>query len=110
MRPAVDLPPVAMNRLLNCLVAPGGKLVMVGVPFGEATVAPLMWVTREIDIVGSIASTEEDFAASIRLLSDSPEIAQAVITKRVPLAEVGVAFEELIAPTAGAKVVVDPRL
>src|SRR5207302_1794428 len=40
------------------LVAPGGKLVMVGVPFGEAKVAPLMWVTREIDIVGSIASTE----------------------------------------------------
>jgi threonine dehydrogenase-like Zn-dependent dehydrogenase len=92
------------------LVAPGGKLVMVGVPFGEAMVAPLMWVTREIDIVGSIASTEADFVASIQLLSERPEIAQRVITKRVPLDEVGAAFEELISPTGGAKVVVDPRL
>jgi len=92
------------------LVAPGGKLIMVGVPFGEATVAPLMWVTREIDIVGSIASTEDDFAASARLLAERPDIARRVITRRVPLAEVGAAFEMLLAPTAGAKVVVDPRL
>jgi len=92
------------------LVAPGGKLVMVGVPFGEAKVAPLMWVTREIDIVGSIASTEDDFVASTRLLAARPEIARRVITKRVPLAEVGAAFEELLAPTTGAKIVVDPRL
>src|SRR5207237_10428795 len=91
------------------LVAPGGKLVMVGVPFGEAKVAPLMWVTREIDIVGSMASTEDDFVASTRLLAARPEIARRVITKRVPLAEVGAAFEELLATTTGAKIVVEPR-
>ena len=39
------------------LVAPGGRLVLVGVPFGESTVIPLMWVTREIEIIGSIASS-----------------------------------------------------
>lgn len=92
------------------LVAPGGKLIMVGVPFGEAKVAPLMWVTREIDIVGSIASTEADFAAASRLLAERPEIARRVITQRIPLARVGAAFDELLAPTSGAKVVVDPRL
>jgi threonine dehydrogenase-like Zn-dependent dehydrogenase len=92
------------------LVAPGGKLIMVGVPFGEAKVAPLMWVTREIDIIGSIASTDEDFAAATRLLAARPEIARRVITQRIPLTRVGAAFEELLAPTSGAKVVVDPRL
>jgi (R,R)-butanediol dehydrogenase / meso-butanediol dehydrogenase / diacetyl reductase len=101
---------VDLLQAASDLVAPGGKLILVGVPFGQANVAPLMWVTREIDVIGSIASTEDDFAASIQLLSQRPEIASTVITGRVPLAEVDAAFAELIAPTRGGKVVVDPRL
>jgi (R,R)-butanediol dehydrogenase/meso-butanediol dehydrogenase/diacetyl reductase len=91
------------------LVAPGGRMVMVGVPFGEAKVAPLMWVTREIAIIGSIASTEADFVSAIEMLATNPDLAR-IVTKRVALADVPAVFEELIAPTAGAKVVVDPRL
>ena len=91
------------------LVAPGGRLVLVGVPFGRAQVAPLMWVTREIEIVGSIASSEADFVAAIDMLAGRPELA-AVATRRVALSEVPGVFEELITPAAGGKVVVDPRL
>lgn len=91
------------------LVAPGGRLVLVGVPFGRAQVAPLMWVTREIEIIGSIASSEADFVAAIDMLAGQPDLA-AVVTRRVPLSDVPAVFEELIAPAAGGKVVVDPRL
>jgi threonine dehydrogenase-like Zn-dependent dehydrogenase len=91
------------------LVAPGGRLVLVGVPFGEAKVAPLMWVTREISILGSIASTEADFVAAIEILSEHPQLSR-IVTKRAPLADVPTVFEELLAPTTGGKVVVDPRL
>ena len=91
------------------LVAPGGVLVMLGVPFGEATVAPLMWVTREIDIAGSIAQTASDFRASIAMLAGDPSLAQ-IVTRRIPLDEVPAAFEDLIAPSHGGKVVVDPSL
>src|SRR5580700_1807697 len=91
------------------LVAPGGRLVLVGVPFGEATVIPLMWVTREIEIIGSIASSADDFAASIAMLAADPTIAK-VATRRVSLAQVPDVFEELIAPSSGGKVIVDPRL
>jgi (R,R)-butanediol dehydrogenase / meso-butanediol dehydrogenase / diacetyl reductase len=91
------------------LVAPGGSLVMVGVPFGEAKVAPLMWVTREINVLGSIASSERDFATSIAMLAADPSLAR-IVTRRIPLDEVPAAFEELLAPTGGGKVVVDPRL
>ena len=91
------------------LVAPGGVLVMLGVPFGEATVAPLMWVTREINVRGSIAQSVDDFEASIAMLAGDPALAQ-IITRRIPLDEVPAAFEDLIAPSHGGKVVVDPSL
>lgn len=89
------------------LVKPGGTMVMLGVPFGEAPVAPLMWVTREISIVGSIASSTQDFRESIDMLAADPSLAR-IVTRRIGLAEVPAAFEELIAPTSGGKVVVDP--
>lgn len=91
------------------LVAPGGRLVLVGVPFGETTVIPLMWVTRETEIIGSIASSAADFAASLEMLAADPGIAK-VATRRVALDQVPEVFEELITPSSGGKVVVDPRL
>jgi threonine dehydrogenase-like Zn-dependent dehydrogenase len=91
------------------LVAPGGRLVLVGVPFGETTVIPLMWVTREIEIIGSIASDSADFAVSLEMLATDPGIAR-VATRRVGLAQVPEVFEELITPSSGGKVIVDPRL
>ena len=91
------------------LVAPGGRLVLVGVPFGETTVIPLMWVTREIEIIGSIASNAADFAASLGMLAADPGIAR-IATRRVALAQVPEVFEELITPSSGGKVIVDPRL
>ena len=89
------------------MVVPGGRLVLVGVPFGEVTVMPLMWVAREIEIIGSIASSGTDFATSLEMLAGAPHIAR-IITRRVSLAEVPAVFEELITPSSGGKVVVDP--
>jgi threonine dehydrogenase-like Zn-dependent dehydrogenase len=91
------------------LVAPGGRLVLVGVPFGEATVVPLMWVTREIEIIGSIASSGADFAVSLAMLAADPGIAR-VATRRIALGQVPEVFEELLTPSSGGKVVVDPQL
>lgn len=91
------------------LVQPGGILMLLGVPFGEATVMPLMWVTREIRIAGSIASGAQDFEASIDMLARDPSLAR-IVTRRIGLDEVPVAFEDLIAPSSGGKIVVDPSL
>jgi threonine dehydrogenase-like Zn-dependent dehydrogenase len=91
------------------LVAPGGRLVLVGVPFGETTVAPIMWVTREIEIIGSIASSTPDFEVSLAMLAADPAIAR-IVTRRASLAQLPEVFEELITPSSGGKVVVDPQL
>jgi (R,R)-butanediol dehydrogenase/meso-butanediol dehydrogenase/diacetyl reductase len=91
------------------LVTPGGRLVLVGVPFGETTVYPIMWVTREIEIIGSIASSAADFDVSLAMLAADPGIAR-IVTRRASLAELPEMFEELITPASGGKVVVDPQL
>lgn len=89
------------------LLGPGGVAVLLGVPMAEATVTPLVWVTREQSVIGSISSSEMDFRAAIGLLAARPEIA-SIITKRVSLDELPLAFDELISKPADGKVAVEP--
>ncbi len=89
------------------LLAAGGVAVLLGVPISEASVVPLVWVTREQSVIGSISSSETDFRAAIGLLATRPEIA-AIITKRVGLGDLGRAFDELTSRPADGKIVVDP--
>ena len=89
------------------LLSAGGVAVLLGVPMSEASVVPLVWVTREQSVVGSISSSDTDFRAAIGLLAARPEIA-TIITKRVALADLPAAFDELIARPADGKIVVDP--
>ena len=99
--------PELLQQTTN-LLAPGGVAVLLGVPMSEASVVPMVWVTREQSVVGSISSSETDFDAAIRLLADRPEIAD-IITRRVTLDELPQAFEELASRPADGKVAVDPR-
>ncbi len=92
------------------LVAPGGAMVMVGVPFGEAKVAPLMWVTREIAVLGSIASSDADFVAPRSQCWPATQRSGASSHAASRSTKVPAAFEDLIAPSSGGKVVVDPHL
>jgi L-idonate 5-dehydrogenase len=85
----------------------GGRVALLGVTIAQATVMPLVWVTREVSVVGSISSSDDDFAEALRLLAREPAIA-GIITRRVALDEVPGAFEELIARPADGKVAVDP--
>lgn len=90
------------------LLGPGGVAVLLGVPMAEATVTPLVWVTREQSVIGSISSSETDFRAAIDLLASQPDIA-SIITKRVTLDELPQAFEDLIREPTDGKVVAVPR-
>ena len=99
--------PELLQQTTNLLGA-GGVAVLLGVPMAEATVTPLVWVTREQSVIGSISSSEMDFRAAIGLLAARPEIA-SIITKRVSLDALPAAFDELISNPADGKVVVEPR-
>lgn len=90
------------------LTAAGGRVALLGVPIGEATVMPLPWVAREISLVGCIASGPDDFVEAAAMLAADPEIAR-IITRRVPLDEVPAVFEELVTSPVDGKIVAVPN-
>ena len=98
--------PELLQQTTNLLSA-GGVAVLLGVPMAEATVTPLVWVTREQSVIGSISSSGSDFRAAISVLAARPEIA-SIITKRVSLDGLPDAFDDLIGRPADGKVVVEP--
>jgi threonine dehydrogenase-like Zn-dependent dehydrogenase len=59
-------------------------------------------------VSGSINSQAGDFTEALGLLAARPEVAR-IITRRVGLADVPAAFEELLHPAGVGKVVIDPR-
>jgi threonine dehydrogenase-like Zn-dependent dehydrogenase len=78
------------------VVRPGGKLVLVASYFGDLTLSGLLLTTKEITVIPamlygvSAAGREVDAAAS--LLAARPQLAEALITHRVPLDEAPEAF------------------
>jgi threonine dehydrogenase-like Zn-dependent dehydrogenase len=68
----------------------------------------MIWVVREVSVVGAIASSPDDFSASADLLVREPGIAK-IITRRVGLEDLAAAFEELATSPADGKVVVEPN-
>jgi threonine dehydrogenase-like Zn-dependent dehydrogenase len=89
------------------LAAAGGRVVLLGVAVEQSTVTTMVWVVREVSVIGSIASSPEDFRASAELLARKPGIAR-IITRRVSLAELPAAFEELVVSPSEGKVVAEP--
>lgn len=85
----------------------GGRVVLLGVPIAEASVTAMIWVVREVTVIGAIASSPADFVASAELLAREPGIA-SIITRRVSLDELPAAFEQLVTAPADGKVVVEP--
>jgi NADPH2:quinone reductase len=100
--------PEAIQQAID-LAAPGGRVVLLGIAVAEATVIPVFWITREINVSGSINSRLEDFEEALALLADDPGVGR-IVTRRVALDEVPATFEALLHPSGVGKVVVDPRL
>lgn len=89
------------------LVAAGGRVVLLGVAIENSSITTMVWVVREVTVVGSIASGPADFRASAALLAREPGIAQ-IITRRISLEELPGAFEQLVTAPADGKIVVEP--
>lgn len=89
------------------LTAAGGRTLLLGIPMEQAMVAPMVWVTRELTIVGSVGSGSEDFRAAIDLIAGNPAVSR-IITRRVGLDDAPGAFEELLRPSRDGKIAVVP--
>jgi 2-desacetyl-2-hydroxyethyl bacteriochlorophyllide A dehydrogenase len=96
------------------LVAPGGRIVLLGVYHGLVAVPGLTMLMKEVQLIASMAYAvdddgEREFANAALMLAGDPEIAATIVTHRFPLADAAEAFRVAGDRSAGAiKVVVEP--
>ncbi|MGH2828980.1 MAG: zinc-dependent alcohol dehydrogenase [Actinomycetota bacterium] len=94
----------AAMRIAGNLAVAGGRVLLIGVPMDEVMMTPLVWVSREVSLVGSIASKHSDVDRALAMLVQKPSLA-AIVTDRIPLEAVPAAMAE---PPIGGKIVVVP--
>ena len=91
------------------LLRSGGQMTLIGVPHGQVTIDPNLWLIRQATIRMSLAHNAWDFDASIRLIADERLTLAPLAQRTVTLDELPNAFEQLADGTANAvKVLVDP--
>jgi (R,R)-butanediol dehydrogenase / meso-butanediol dehydrogenase / diacetyl reductase len=82
------------------LAAPGGTVVLVGLPAEPSTVDTTVVVLREVRVVGSMSHlADADLAPALALLAEHADEALALVTARIPLeATVEQGLEALAGP------------
>lgn len=86
-----------------------GRVLVVGVCFGEDRIMPLPHLMKEVHLQFSSCYTEEDFNAVIDALAHQRVQARPMHTSTVSLAELPQAFAALRERPAGCKVLIDPK-
>jgi (R,R)-butanediol dehydrogenase/meso-butanediol dehydrogenase/diacetyl reductase len=93
------------------LVAPLGRVVIVGIAPEALAVQPLSLVFKEVDIRGSFIYRRSDFQGAIDLLASGGIPSAALIDDVVGLDRAEETFRALVAPgNARVKVLLDPAL
>jgi L-iditol 2-dehydrogenase/L-gulonate 5-dehydrogenase len=93
------------------VLAPGGRLVLVAVPHGAATlrVAFAKVYKRELSLIAARNYVPDDFREAMRLIADGAVEVAALITASYPLAEFEAAYAELTGnPQAHLKILLRP--
>lgn len=99
--------PVSMHAAFD-LLAPGGRLVLVGLFQGDLTFHDPEFHRRELSVVASRNATAADFRRSMGLIEAGHADVAAWITQRATLDDVSTLFPVLEAPASGAlKAIVD---
>lgn len=90
------------------IVAPAGRVVIVGMSSGTAPVRPGIFPEKEIDVLGSSTATAEDFRDAISLVTSNREQIARIFSHHFPLARAAEAFEFAISrPPDAVKIVVN---
>lgn len=90
------------------LARKGGRVILVGIHLGEASISPLMFVVRELALKGSIGYYHEFFQA-MELLERERMPFEDLITDTIPLEKLNQACSRLLKPTEDVKILVNPE-
>ena len=103
---AVGVPGIVDDALRR---APSGtRVVVAGVSIQPDTVHPLYGIVKEVNIQFVWGYDPQEFAESLRAISDGEIDVTPLITGEVGLNEIGAAFDELARPGAHCKILVTP--
>jgi (R,R)-butanediol dehydrogenase/meso-butanediol dehydrogenase/diacetyl reductase len=87
----------------------GGRVNLVGLASGMATISPGAWLGKEITVVASLGYQHDEFGTTIDLMADGRVAVAPLHDRTVGLSELPVAIERLADdPSSATKVLVDP--
>ena len=91
------------------LVRRGGRVNLVGLASGTATISPHTWLIKEVTMAASLGYLHHEFADTIDLIAAGTVNIHALHDRTVALADLAEAIEELADdPSSAVKVLVDP--
>ncbi len=89
----------------------GGRVNIVGLASGAATISPHTWLIKEITVTAAIAHLHHEVADVIDLIADGLVQTEPLHDRTVSLADLPAVIEELADdPSSAIKVLVDPTL
>jgi L-gulonate 5-dehydrogenase len=99
------------TKILNLateIVAPAGRVVVVGMSSGTAPLRPGIFPEKEIDVLGSSTATAADFRAAVSLVTSSRKHLTQLFSHHFPLVRAAEAFEFALGrPPDAIKIVVN---
>jgi L-iditol 2-dehydrogenase len=90
---AVGISPTVTDALTS--TRPGGAVCLVGMGQPRLQLDAFTISTMERSLVGSFTYSAEEFRAAVELVAGAPDIADALISRTVPLADAPAAFTSL---------------
>jgi (R,R)-butanediol dehydrogenase / meso-butanediol dehydrogenase / diacetyl reductase len=91
------------------LIRRGGRVNLVGLASGAATISPHTWLTKEVTFIASIGHHNHEVTDAIDLIADDKVRTEPLHDRTVTLAELPLAIEQLADdPSSAIKVLVDP--
>ena len=86
----------------------GGRVNLVGLATGAASISPASWLVKEVTVVASLGYLHHEFADAIDLIADQAVQVGPLHDRTVTLDELPHTFAELAAdPSSAVKVLVD---
>jgi threonine dehydrogenase-like Zn-dependent dehydrogenase len=111
LRPAVIFECVGVPGMLQQVMreAPmGARVVVAGVCMQPDTIKPAIGINKELNIQFVLGYTPDEFAGTLRHISEGEIDVTPLVTGRVGVGDVPQAFETLANPEAHAKIIVEP--
>ncbi len=91
------------------LVRRGGRVNLVGLAGGTATITPGSWLTKEVTVTASLGYLHHEFARTIALIADGSVRTEPLHDRTIALAELPATIAALAEdPSQAVKVLVDP--